>query len=106
VLADVPPGRAAFVAPEAPTLAYHLFRTGTYWSTPAEPWSAARRARIMADTSLRAFVVDPGGTLYGGGPDAEALAWLERERREITRAIESRAGRPIALRVFVREAAP
>lgn len=104
-LAAAPPGRPSFVAVEAPVFAYHLFRTGEYWATPARPWSAARGSGLAADTALRAFVVDPAGAAYGGGPDAATLAWLERATRELTGEIAAAAGRPIAVRVFVREPA-
>ena len=101
-LAAKPPGRPSFVAPEAPTFAYHLFRTGLYWATPRQPWSVERRESIAADTSLRAFVVDPSRSAYGGWPDSTTVTWLEGETREITREIEAHARRPIAVRVFVR----
>ena len=101
-LAASPPGRPSFVAPEAPAFAYHLFRTGLYWSTPRQPWTAQRRAAIAADTALRAFIVDPARTAYGGWPDSATVAWLEWGTREITPEIEARAHRPIAVRVFVR----
>ncbi|HKQ56900.1 MAG TPA: hypothetical protein VJY35_03440, partial [Candidatus Eisenbacteria bacterium] len=102
-LAPDPPARAAFVAPEAPVFAYHLFRTGLYWATPHTPWSDARRARIIGDPGLRAFIVDPSGNGYGGGPDSATLAWLERDTREITREIEALERRRISVRVFVRD---
>lgn len=101
-LAAMPPGRRSFVAPEAPVFAYHLFRTGLYWATPRQPWSGERRESIAADTSLRAFVVDPSRSAYGGWPDSTTVAWLERETREITNEIEAGAHRPIAVRVFLR----
>jgi hypothetical protein len=91
------------VAPEAPVFAYHLFRTGLYWATPREPWTPERRARIAADTALRVFVVDPAGGAYGGWPDSAAVAWLARDTRELTSEIAARAGRPIGVRVFVRD---
>ncbi len=104
-LADVPPDRACFVGPEAPTLSFHLFRTGTYWSTPYLPWTEARRRAIQADTALRVFVVDPQQELYGGWPDSTTLAWLEASATEISGAAAGRAGHPLAVRVFVRGAA-
>lgn len=102
-LAAGPPARPAFVAPEAPAFAYHLFRAGRYWGTPRDPWTRERREAIARDTALKAFIIDPGGTAYGGWPDAATVAWLEGGTREITREIESRARRPIQVRVFVRE---
>jgi hypothetical protein len=101
-LAVRPPDRPSFVAPEAPAFAYALFRTGLYWGTPREPWTRARLAAAQADTSLRAFVVDPSGEAYGARIDPATVAWLERDTREITREIEAQARRPIAVRVFVR----
>jgi hypothetical protein len=102
VLRDVPPARGSYVAPETPAFAYYLFRTGRYWSTPLSPWSQRQLAAIAADSSLRAFVVDPAQRLYGGEADSAALAWLERDTREITGEIEQAAGRRLDLRVFVR----
>lgn len=102
LLADVPPARACFVGPEAPALACYLFRTGTYWGTPITPWTSARRRSVEADTALRVFVVDPRQESYGARIDSATLAWLEDSTREVTAAVAGRAGRPIALRVFVR----
>lgn len=96
------PARPAFVAPEAPAFAYHLFRAGRYWGTPLEPWTAQRREAIERDTTLRAFVIDPAQTTYGGWPDSTTLAWLESDTHEITREIETQARRRIGVRVFVR----
>ena len=101
-LAALPPDRPSFVAPEVPTFAFHLFRTGHYWATPVHPWTDQRRTAIVADTTLRAFVVDPDRTAYGGWPDSATVAWLEGGTREITHEIEARARRSIAVRVFVR----
>jgi 4-amino-4-deoxy-L-arabinose transferase-like glycosyltransferase len=101
-LAAMPPDRPSFVAPEAPAFAFHLFRTGHYWATPGHPWTGQRWAAMVADTALRAFVVDPDRTAYGGWPDSATVAWLEDGTREITHEIEARAGRRIAVRVFVR----
>jgi hypothetical protein len=101
-LAATPPGRPSFVAPEAPAFAYHLFRTGLYWATPRQPWTARRQAAIVADTALRAFIVDPSRTAYGGWPDSATVAWLEGGTREITSEIDGHAHRSIAVRVFVR----
>lgn len=103
LLADVPPARACFVGPEAPTLAFHLFRSGSYWGTPYLPWTSERRRELMADTALRVFVVDPQQIFYGGWPDSTTVAWLESSTTEITAAIAAQAGRPLALRVFVRD---
>jgi 4-amino-4-deoxy-L-arabinose transferase-like glycosyltransferase len=97
-----PPASASYVAPEVPAFAYYLFRSGRYWGTPLAPWSAEQLAAIAADTSLRAFVVDPAQRLYGGWPDSAALAWLERDTHEITEEIERDAGRRLELRAFVR----
>ena len=97
------PARACFVAPEAPAFAYALFRTGLYWATPGRPWTEERRIAVVGDTALRAFVIDPSGGSYGGWPDTATVAWLERSTREITAEVEARAGRPLALRVFVRD---
>ena len=102
-LAAAPPSRPAFVAPEAPAFAYHLFRAGLYWATPREPWTRQRREAMVRDTALRAFIIDPARTAYGGWPDSATVAWLEGGTREITREIEARARRPIAVRVFVRD---
>lgn len=96
------PSRPAFVAPEVPAFAYHLFRAGHYWGTPLQPWTPERRETIARDSTLKAFVVDPGRSAYGGWPDSATLGWLEAETREITGEIEARSGRRIAVRVFVR----
>jgi len=101
-LAGVPPDRPAFVAPEAPTFAYLLFRSGRYWGTPREPWTPERRAAVVQDTTLRVFIVDPRRSAYGGWPDSTTVAWLEESLQEITRDLESESGRRIAVRVFVR----
>ena len=97
-LRGAPPARASYVAPEAPAFAYYLFRSGRYWGTPLAPWSAGQLAAIAADTSLRAFVVDPAQRFYGGWPDSATLAWLERDTREITGEIDRR----LEVRVFTR----
>jgi hypothetical protein len=102
VLRDAPPARASYVAPETPAFAYYLFRTGRYWGTPLAPWSPAQLATVAADTALRAFVVDPAQRFYGGAADSAALAWLERDTREITGEIERQAARRLEVRVFVR----
>jgi mannosyltransferase len=102
VLRDAPPAHASYVAPETPAFAYYLFRAGRYWSTPLAPWSAQQMATIAADTRLRAFVIDPKQRFYGGEADSAALAWLERDTREITGEIEHAAGRRLDVRVFVR----
>ena len=104
LLARAERSRPAFVAPEAPSFAYYLDRAGQYWATPYIPWSRERFDQIRADTALRAFVVDPAQSFYGGWPDSVALGWLETDAREITRDIETSAGRRIAVRVFTREA--
>jgi len=96
--------RLSYVAPEAPAFAYYLDRAGQYWATPYVPWSPERFAEIRADTALRAFVVDPSQSFYGGWPDSAALRWLETGTHEITDDVESRAGRRIAVRVFTRGA--
>jgi 4-amino-4-deoxy-L-arabinose transferase-like glycosyltransferase len=103
-LAGVPPARVAYLAPQAPALAYYTFRSGSYWDLRSDPWSPARRARVMADTALRAFVVDPTRSLQRGWPDSLTLAWLVRSSREVTGEVERRAGHPVPIRVFVREA--
>ncbi len=102
LLRDAAPGRASFVAPEAPAFGYYLFRAGRYWGTPLEPWSSAQLETVAADTTLHAFVVDPSDRFYGGWPDSTTLAWLELATREITGEIERRAGRKLEVRVFVR----
>ncbi len=101
-LADVPPDRLCFVAPEAPVFEYHLFRTGAYWATPGRPWSAERFAAVRADTSLRVFVVDTTRSFYGGWPDSATLGWLERETHELTRALPPGSTHDRPLRVFAR----
>jgi len=105
LLADVPPARTCFVAPEAPAFAYYLFRTGRYWGTPIVPWPAEHRRQLEADTALRVFVVDPRREAYGGWPDSATVAWLERSTREVTADIRARTGHPPAMRVFLRGAA-
>jgi hypothetical protein len=101
-LAGLPPGRRTLLAPEAPAFGYYLFRTCGYWGTPITPWTTERREELFADTTLRAFVVDPGREWYGGWPDSTTLGWLERSTREITAQIGRRDGRALGLRVFVR----
>jgi hypothetical protein len=101
-LRDVAPARACFVAPEAPALEFYLFRTGRYWSSPYEPWSAGRRAQFQADTSLRVFVVEREPRWYGGGLDSTMLRWLETTTDEITPPADERTGRTPELRVFAR----
>jgi 4-amino-4-deoxy-L-arabinose transferase-like glycosyltransferase len=101
LLRDAAPDRPSYVAPEAPAFGYYLFRTGRYWGTPLAPWSGAQLEALAADTTLRAFVVDPTDRFYGGWPDSTALRWLERSAREITGEIEREAGRKLEVRVFV-----
>jgi 4-amino-4-deoxy-L-arabinose transferase-like glycosyltransferase len=101
-LAGEPAARVCFVAPEAPAFEYYLFRSGTYWSSPSEPWNAERRRRLQADTSLKVFVVDREQRYYGGTSDSAMTRWLESSTNEITAEAGARAGRPLALRVFVR----
>jgi hypothetical protein len=102
LLATAERSRPSFVAPEAPSFAYYLDRTGQYWATPYVPWSRERFDGIRADTTLRAFVVDHAQSFYGGWPDSAALRWLQSGAREITGDIEAQAGRSIAVRVFAR----
>ena len=102
LLATANRARPSYVAPEAPAFAYYLDRAGQYWATPYVPWTRERFADIRADTALRAFVVDPTQSFYGGWPDSAALHWLETRTREVTGDIEARAGRTIAVRVFTR----
>ncbi|MBI5710247.1 MAG: glycosyltransferase family 39 protein [Candidatus Eisenbacteria bacterium] len=102
ILRDADPSRPSFIAPEAPAFGYYLFKAGRYWGTPYAPWSAAQRAAVAADASLRVFIVDAKRELYGGWPDSTMLGWLERSTREVTPEIERAAGRPLAVRVFVR----
>jgi 4-amino-4-deoxy-L-arabinose transferase-like glycosyltransferase len=102
-LAGIPPQRRSFIGPEAPTFAFHWFRTGDYWGTPIRPWSADRFAEVSADTALRVFIVDPEAELYGGWPDSATVAWLEGAMREVSDEIGKASARPIRLRVFVRE---
>jgi len=92
------PASASYIAPEAPAFGYYLFRSGRYWGTPLAPWSAEQLSGVAADTSLRAFVVDPSQRFYGGWPDSATLAWLERDTREITAGIDRR----LEVRVFTR----
>jgi 4-amino-4-deoxy-L-arabinose transferase-like glycosyltransferase len=98
-LRRVPPERLCFVAPEAPALAFYLFRTGRYWGTPIRPWTEAEAEAVRSNADLRAFVVDTERELYGGWPDSATVSWLEQTKLEITPdplgALEPR------LRVFV-----
>jgi 4-amino-4-deoxy-L-arabinose transferase-like glycosyltransferase len=105
VLRDAPPARASYVAPEAPAFAYYRFRRGRYWGTPLASWTPEDLAAVAADTSLRAFVVDPAQRFYGSWHDSATLAWLERDTREITGEIERAAGRRLEVRVFTRRSA-
>ena len=105
LLRDVPPDRPSYLAPEAPAFGYYLFRTGRYWGTPRRPWSSAQLETIAADTTLRAFVIDPSQRFYGGWPDSTVLHWLELATREITGDIEREARRKLEVRVFARAAA-
>lgn len=95
-------GVACVLAPEAPAFRAYLMRDVDYWDSPYQPWSAQRAAALAADPHLRAFVVDPTGRAYGGGPDAATLAWLEQHTLEITHSIRRRDGSPLEMRVFVR----
>jgi hypothetical protein len=101
-LSNVPADRACFVSPEAPALSFYLFRTGLYWGTPITPWTERRLQGVASDTSLKAFIVDPGQDFYGGWPDSSTLRWLESSTTEITGQVAEARGRAIALRVFVR----
>ena len=101
-LADLPPERACFVAPEAPVFAFHLFRTGAYWATPNHPWTPERFAAVRADTAWRVFVVDTSRSFYGGWPDTAAVTWLERETHEITGQLPPGRTSARPLRIFVR----
>ncbi len=102
LLADAPPTRRVLLAPEAPVFAYHLFRTAGYWGTPITPWTAGRLEALRADTSLRAFVVDPSQRFYGGWPDSATVHWLEREMREVPPEAWGAPRSEDGLRVFVR----
>jgi 4-amino-4-deoxy-L-arabinose transferase-like glycosyltransferase len=102
-LRDVPPSQVSYLAPEAPSFAYYLFRTGTYWGSAGTPWTETRFLEVQSDPSYRAFIIDPVTRHEGGWPGDETVAWLESSTREITDEIESRAGRKISVRVFVRE---
>lgn len=102
---DVPPGHTAILAPDAPAFGYYLFRTARYWFLDEGDTPERRLARVAADSLARVFIVDRGSNLYGGTPDPGMLAWLGSATREITDEIETRAGRRIAVRVFVREPA-
>lgn len=106
VLADAPPERRVLLTPEWPVFAYHLFRTAGYWGTPITPWTPERFAQVRADTSLRAFVIDPSQRFYGGWPDSATVAWLEQEMREVPRSAWGGRDRPEALRVFLRKGLP
>ena len=101
-LADVPPERPCFVAPEAPVFAFHLFRTGAYWATPNHPWTPERFAAVREDTTLRVFVVDTTRSFYGGWPDPATLSWLEHETHEISRSLPPSGTQARPLRIFVR----
>ena len=101
-LSDVAPDQACFVAPEAPTFAFHLFRTGRYWGTPIEPWSAGRAPALRDDPRLRVFIVDPTRSFYGGWPDSATVRWLEHETREVTAEMPPGPHGERPLRVFVR----
>jgi len=101
-LSDVAPDQACFVAPEVPTFAFHLFRTGRYWGTPIEPWSADRAPALRDDPRLRVFIVDPTRSFYGGWPDSATVRWLERETREVTAEMPPGPHGERPLRVFVR----
>lgn len=103
VLAGAPPQQVSLIAPEAPSFAFHLFRRADYWDTPYRRWTPERHAALATDSMVRAFVVDTTQRFYGGWPDSAALAWLEGNTREITGEISARRGRPLELRVFVRE---
>jgi hypothetical protein len=101
-LAGIAPDAACFVAPEVPTFAFHLFRTGRYWGTPIEPWSEERARAVRANLDLRVFVVDPTQSFYGGFPDSAMIRWLERETTEISDSVPPGKHGERSLRVFAR----
>lgn len=101
-LAGSPASRLAILTPEAPAIAFYTFHRAGYWDTPYERWTPERAAAAIADTNLRAFIVDPTGRAYGGAPDSAMLAWLEREAVEITpRGVRVGSGEA-AVRAWVR----
>ncbi len=102
-LASVPPTRVCFLAPEVPAFQFYLFRTGRYWSSPYEPHSAAELIAMASRPDFRAFVTTDRPDLYGGLTPPEVVAWLESHTREVTGDIRRKAGRPVPIRVFVKE---
>lgn len=102
-LAEAAPSDTVLIAPEAPSFQALLFRTVDYWDTPYRPWGAERAARLAEGRGPRWFVLDPSGRFYGGTPDSAAIAWLLTSTREVTAEIARPGGRPLEVRVFVRE---
>ena len=102
-LAELPPGTVSVLSVDAPALSYYLFRTARHWFLEEGDTPARRLVRVAGNDSVRVFVIDRDGGLYGGAPDPGFLAWLRADTREITGEIESRAGRRLGVRVFVRE---
>jgi len=105
-LASIPATRVCFLAPEVPSFQFYLFRTGRYWSSPYEPHSAAELIALASRPDFRGFVTTDREDLYGGRTPAEVVRWLEAHTRELTGDVRRRVGRPVPIRVFVKEGGP
>jgi 4-amino-4-deoxy-L-arabinose transferase-like glycosyltransferase len=101
-VARASPATTSYIGPEAPSFMYYMFRTGTYWQTPALAWTPERLAQTQTDTRLKLFVVDTSQSFYGGWPDSAAVEWLEGHATEVTPQFQVALGRPSPLRAFVR----
>jgi len=101
-VARVSPAAMSYIGPEAPSFMFYLFRTGTYWQTPALAWTQERQREVAADSTLHLFVVDTSRSFYGGWPDSSMVDWLEAHTTEVTAQFQARLGRPSPLRAFVR----
>ncbi len=105
-LAKIAPQNPSFLAPEVPSFQYYLFRTGKYWSSPYEPHKPSDLLAMVQNPAFRAFVTTSRDDLYGGKTPAEAVEWLAKNTREVTAEVQRAAGRPVPIRVFVKEGTP
>lgn len=105
VLEKVPPREACFLSPEVPSLQFYLFRTGRYWSSPYERQDVGTLLEWISRPQFRAFITTARAELYGGLTPPEAVEWLARNTREVTADVERAVGKPIPIRVFVKEGA-
>ncbi|MCL4809248.1 MAG: glycosyltransferase family 39 protein, partial [Thermoanaerobaculia bacterium] len=94
----MPPRAVAFRAPETETLGFRLFRTGITWADSPSVERIAEEARLGATV---VWAYREGSADAAAAPQADVQAWLVENAREVTAEVDSRAGRPTGLRVFV-----